>query len=88
MIKLTQKGEAVVSSYLKELAAKRKEILDAGKDTADGTDLPSTEDILCDVEYGIGIDGDGEYYNSWGVTDNYDSDYPICLKIGEDFEEM
>jgi hypothetical protein len=26
-----------------------------------------------------------EYYNNWGVTDNYDSDYPIYLKINEDF---
>lgn len=85
VIKLTQKGESVVSSYLKELIVKRKEILDARKDTADDTILPNTEDILCDMENGVGIDEDGEYYNSWGVTDNYNSDYPICFKINEDF---
>ena len=85
VIKLTQKGEVAVSSYLKELTAKRKEILEARKDTADDTDLPNTEDILCDIENGVGIDEDGEYYNNWGVTDNYNSDYPIYLKINEDF---
>lgn len=85
MIKLTQKGKVAVSSYLKELAAKRKEILDARKDTADDTNLPNTEDILCDIENGVGIDEDGEYYNNWGVTDNYDSDYHIYLKINKDF---
>ena len=34
---------------------------------------------------GVGIDEEGDYFNSWGVTDNYVTDYPICLSINEDF---
>lgn len=31
------------------------------------------------------MDENGDYYNSWGVTDNYNSDNPLCLSQGEDF---
>ena len=27
-----------------------------------------------------------EYFNSWGVTDNYNADNAICLTLGEDIE--
>ena len=30
---------------------------------------------------------EGDYYNSWGVTDHYDSDSAISLSINEDFAE-
>ena len=84
MIKLTSKGTAKVNKYIRELEAKRKEILDAGKDTTDETELPTVEDIISDIEF-IGLDKDGEYINNWGVTDNYDGDSALCLKKGEDF---
>ena len=83
-IELTANGVRIVSDYLAELHAKRKEILDAGIDTANGTNLPDKEEIIADVLFD-GIDDQGEYYNGWGVTDNYDADSPILLKIGRDF---
>lgn len=87
---LTPNGEKIVSQYISELTAKRKEILDAGKDTADETNLPSPDDIVTDIEF-VGInwdDPDGPcYYNGWPVTDNYEADYPILLKLGRDFQE-
>ena len=55
------------------------------QDTADDTILPTTKDIESEIE--IFIDEDGEYYNFWGVTDNCNSDYAICLKLGIDFME-
>ena len=83
--RLTDTGKYEVRSYIRELTAKRKEILDAGKDTADDTELPTLEDVEEDVNF-LGIDDDGEYVNGWAVTDNYDADYPLLLKIGRDLE--
>lgn len=84
---LTEKGKENVRSYIRELEAKRKEILDAGKDTADETAIPTAEDILSDVSF-MGInwgDPDGPcYYNGWRVTDNHEADAPILLKLGRD----
>ena len=34
------------------------------------------------------IDEDGCYWNGWGVTDDYDSDYPISLELGKDFVDV
>lgn len=82
---LTSYGKENVEIFIDECAAKRKEILDAGIDTADETNLPSEEDILSDLNHGVGIDEDGDYYNGWGVTDHYDSDKPISLHYGIDF---
>lgn len=76
-IVLTNIGEEKVNAYLAELKAKRKEILDAKKDTVDETELPTIEDILLDI---YSFEEDNEYYNNWGVTDNYDSDYPLHLE--------
>ena len=75
--RLTNKGLKNVRAFLTECEAKRKEILDAKKDTAGDTTIPSVEDILSDINCGVGVDADGEYYNSWGVTDNYESDRPL-----------
>ena len=86
MYKLTYRGMQKVKRYLAELNAKRKEILDAGKDTADETNLPTVDDIISDIEW-TGVDEDGSYINGWGVTDNYDSDYALELKLGSDFIE-
>lgn len=80
---LTEQGKLKCNAYIAELNAKRKEILDARMDTANETDLPTIEDIESDIAQFI--DEDGDYYNGWGVTDNYDSDYPLGLKLEEDF---
>ena len=79
----TGEGLAKVEAYIEELKAKRKEILDAGLDTATD-ELPTVTDILADIEF-IGFDEDGEYLNSWAVTDEYDADAPISLQLNIDF---
>ena len=84
-LEYTENGKEKVKAYIKELEAKRKEILDAGKDTADDTYIPTLEDILDDASYWFDEES-REYYNSWGVTDNYDADNAICLILGEDIE--
>lgn len=73
---LTRAGKKLVSLYIAELKAKQKEILDAKKDTAVNTKLPTEADIESEIPY---FEIDGEYFNSWGVTDHYDADNPICL---------
>jgi len=85
MYKLTEEGIKKCEIFIAECNTKRKEILDANKDTADNTLIIAIEDIEAEIH--DFIDEDGEYYNCWGVTDNYDSDYPICLKLGVDFVE-
>lgn len=82
---LTSYGKENVEIFIDECAAKRKEILVAGIDTAEETNLPSEEDILSDLNCGVGVDEDGDYYNGWSVTDHYDSDTPISLRYGIDF---
>ena len=84
-LEYTEKGREKVKAYIKELEAKRKEILDAGKDTADDTYIPTLEDILDDASYWFDEEN-REYFNSWGVTDNYNADNAICLILGEDIE--
>ena len=79
----TVNGYRTVKRFIAECAAKRKEVLDAGIDTADETELPTTQDILDDVNEGVGLDEDNEYYNSWGITDHYNS-HPLSLVVGED----
>lgn len=87
MYKLTEQGIKECNMFIAECKAKRKEILDAGKDTADDTNIPTVEDIESDIN-GFGVDEDGDYFNGWGVTDNYDSDYPLGLTLGVDFIEI
>ena len=86
--KLTSEGINKAEQYITELKAKRKEILDANIDTIDETqhvvDIKGIED---DINFN-GIDEDGVYLNNWYVTDNYDTDYPICLELGIDFVEV
>ena len=82
---LTESGKFEAECFIRECEAKRKEILDADRDTADETTLPTVEDIVSDLNYGDYVDEDGEYYNAWGVTDNYESDSALHLSIGIDF---
>lgn len=85
---LTEYGRRQAESYIAELKAKRKEILDAGKDTADETTIPSVSEIEDDIAF-IGVNWDDPddpcCYNGWGVTDHFDADYPLLLKYGRDF---
>ena len=65
----TDEGRKRINLFIKECEAMRKEILDAGIDTANETTLPTAQDILDDINNGVGVDEENEYYNSWGVTD-------------------
>ena len=80
MYKLTEQGIKKCEWFIRECEAKRKEILDARFDTADETNIPTIKDIEDDINY-YGIDEEGEYYNSWGITDHYSSDC-ISLMLG------
>lgn len=81
-IVLTEKGKRTVNMFLAELAEKRKEILDAGEDTADDTYLPEVGDIISDIE----SFGDEEgYWNCWGCTDDTKYDMSIGLVNGIDY---
>lgn len=79
----TPKGRLRVYHFIRECEVKRKEILDAGIDTADETDLPTAQDILDDVNTGVGLDEGNEYFDSWGITNHYSS-HPLSLVVGED----
>ena len=87
MYKLTEKGIKECERFITECNAKRKEILDARLDTVDYTEIPTVEDIEDDINV-FGVDEEGDYFNGWGVTDNYNSDYPIGLTLGIDFVEV
>lgn len=79
----TPKGRWKACHFIRLCEVKRKEILDAGIDTADETELPTAQDILDDVNEGVGLDEDNEYYNCWGVTDHFGSQL-LDLIVGED----
>lgn len=79
----TVSGYRTAKRFITECAAKRKEVLEAGIDTADETELPTTQDILDDVNEDVGLDEDNEYYNCWGVTDHYNS-CPLSLTVGKE----
>lgn len=84
---MTKTGHQKCHNYISELKAKQKEILDAGLDTAEETFVDYTpEEIFADL-LGFGIDEDGDIYNGYGVTDHYDADSPLGLRLGEDFIE-
>jgi hypothetical protein len=84
MYHLTSKGYKEIQSYINEMIAKRKEILDAGKDTAEETSVPTVEEVFEDL-LSFPIDEDGEIWNSFGVTDNYSADRPLVLALERDF---
>ena len=79
----TPTGHWKACHFIHECEAKRKEILDAGIDTADETEFPTAQDILDDVNIGVGLDEENEYFDSWGITDHYNS-HPLSLVVGED----
>lgn len=79
----TPKGRWKACHFIRECEVKRKEILDAGIDTADETELPTAQAILDDVNTGVGLDEGNEYFDSWGITDHFNS-HPLSLFVGED----
>lgn len=85
VIILTPQDKEHVQIYIEELKAKRKEILDAKKDTVYDTNLSNEKDILSDMSWGVEESDDGNYFNNWSVTDNYDGDYPLFLESGKNF---
>ena len=81
---LTDSGREKARAFIAECEAFRKELLDAHIDTADDTNLPNLTDIEDDISL-TELDADtGDYYNCWGVTDNYDSSV-LSLEGGVDF---
>ena len=84
---LTENGKKKCELYIIEMRAKRKEIMDAKKDTCDDTNIDYTPEDLLDDVTSFGVDDDGEAFNGYGVTDHYDMDYPLNLKLGVDFVE-
>lgn len=81
-VTLTARGKRKIEDYIRELQAKRKEILDAGKDTADETPIPTIEDIMSEIPV---FEENGQYLNAWGATDNYNADYELSLVRGLDY---
>ena len=70
--------------YIYQCAAKQVEILAANKDTCDDTELPNMYDLIDDA-LATGADEEGECYNCWGVTDNYNTDFAFgCIIVEED----
>lgn len=84
--RLTAEGKVKSQRYISQLIAYRKEILDAGLDTADDTPVPTIEDIECDIDEFEDEEGN-EYCNCWGATDEYVLNESLWLKYGEDYLE-
>ena len=82
MFRLTEQGKRHIEHFIADCEALKKDILDAKKDTADDTTLPTAEDILADMKCWY-VDGDEYYYSVWGITDNYSRD--IALEYGTEF---
>lgn len=81
-VTLTARGKRKIEDYIRELQAKRKEILDARKDTADETPIPTIEDIMSEIPV---FEENGQYLNAWGVTDHYNADRALSLIRGLDY---
>lgn len=80
----TKEGLKEVRIFIQECEAKRKEILDAYPDPYDDTHIPDIEAIESDI-FCFYDEEEKAYCNGWGVTDNHDSDYPLCLEHGKHF---
>lgn len=78
---------ALAEQYISECIAKRKEILDADKDTANETALPNFKALVEDV-LSEEADENGLCFSCWGVTDNYDSDRPFVCKQTDTGKEI
>lgn len=86
--KLTPLGEQKIRLYLQTLKTQRVKIINAGLDTAEDYELPTFEDIVADIPVWFGYDMfENEYCNGWGVTDNLNADFPLCLSFGKHIVE-
>lgn len=65
-----------------------KKILDAGIDTVHETSIDYTPEELLEDVLLFGIDEYGDAWNSYGVTDHYTYEFPLNLRLGEDFKEV
>lgn len=81
-IQITETGMKNIEAFLRECKAKRKELLDAGKDTAENVNLP----VYADIAEAIEPAKDGIWTETFDVTDN--SDLTIRLDEGIDFTVM
>lgn len=82
MIGLTNEGRKKVRNLIKELEAKRKELLDAGKDTAKSTIIPDEDYIVqCIDEEAC----DGCYAEFWACSDNDRDMQELVLEEGKDY---
>lgn len=79
---LTKKGKEKVISFIKYCKETREILLAESSILNDETKLPDEEAIVSDIA--LFIDKDGEYLNSWGITD-YANSNPLCLKENIDF---
>lgn len=83
MFIMLKKGCEKINNYIKELEAKRKEILDAQKDTAENIHLPSAAEIREEAD--ILFDGSQIIELMYDVTDHYEADRPLILEQSTDF---
>lgn len=83
--KLTEQGRAKCEEYIRELKAKRKEILDAKLDTANNTFVDFTVDEIFEDVVENSIDEDRILSNGYGVTDHYDADTGLRLDLEKDY---
>lgn len=81
-IRITEAGMKNIEAFLRECKAKRKELLDASKDTAEDVELP----VYADIAEAIEPTEDGIWTETFNVTDN--SDLTIRLDEGVDFTAM
>ena len=82
--KTTKAFEEKLSSFIKECLAKRKEILDAGKDTSNYCNPLTRDVVIADILCGDDVNDYGVYMSPWGVTDKYDSDKMFECKVRTD----
>lgn len=81
----TKEGLEKISSYISEMEAKRKEILDAGLDTVEEVGaLPTAGDIINDIQFAY-EEETKDYCHHWDVTDNHITKEPLLLELNKDF---
>ena len=81
----TVEGLEKISSYISEMEAKRKEILDAGLDTVEEVGaLPTAGDIINDIQFAY-EEETKDYCHHWDVTDNHTTKEPLLLELNKDF---
>lgn len=81
---MTETGKQKVKDYIAKLAEKRKEILDAGLDTAKECMLP-TEAMLIDIIKSKRKEKTVSF-SAWGITDYKNCLLPITFTKGVDYK--